>query len=217
MPIFLLDNTIKFPNPELANEEGLLAVGGDLSPERILLAYRNGIFPWFNNDDEILWWSPDPRLILKLEDLKVSKSLKRIIKSNKFQVKFDKQFSAVINACANTKREGEFGTWITEGMKNAYIDLHKKGIAHSVEVYLNNKLVGGLYGLIIGKIFCGESMFHTISNASKIALYFLVEKLKKEHFLFIDAQTPTEHLISMGAIEVSRTTFLNLLKQGQHK
>ncbi len=215
MPIFLLDDKLQFPNPELANEEGLLAVGGDLSSDRLLLAYKNGIFPWFDNDDEILWWSPDPRLILKLEDFKLSKSLKRIINSKKFQVKFNTQFSQVINACAHTKREGELGTWITDGMKKGYIDLHNKGDAHSVEVYLDNKLVGGLYGLSIGKVFCGESMFHTVSNASKIALYFLVEKLKKDQFLFIDAQTPTQHLISMGAIEVSRTDFLKLLIQAQ--
>ena len=213
MPIFQLNEELIFPNPELANEDGLLAVGGDLSPERILLAYANGVFPWFEDDDQILWWSPNPRLILKLEDFKISKSLQRIINSRKFQVKFNTQFSAVIDACSMIKRKDEAGTWITDGMKDAYIQLHNKGFAHSVEVYLDDNLVGGLYGIAIGKVFCGESMFHRASNASKLALHYLVELLKSNHFLFIDAQTPTEHLISMGATEIPRSQFLDLLNE----
>lgn len=213
MPIFQLNEELIFPNPELANEDGLLAVGGDLSPERILLAYENGIFPWFEDDDQILWWSPNPRLILKLDDLKISKSLQRTINSKKFQVKFNTQFSAVIDACSKIKRKDEAGTWITNGMKDSYIQLHDKGFAHSVEIYLDDNLVGGLYGIAIGEVFCGESMFHKVSNASKVALYHLVKLLKANDFLFIDAQTPTEHLISMGATEIPRSQFLELLYQ----
>ena len=213
MSIYLLNEEIIFPDPRLADAEGLLAVGGDLSTERLLLAYQNGIFPWFEDDEQILWWSPDPRLILKLKDFKLSKSLRRVINSQKFQVKFNTQFSAVVNACAEIKRQDEFGTWITEGMKNAYEELHKKGYAHSVEVYTDGQMVGGLYGLVVGKVFCGESMFHTVSNASKVALYYLVDWLKTEDINFIDAQTPTDHLKSMGAIEISRAKFLEMLKE----
>lgn len=212
MAIFLLNDKLEFPKPELADEEGLLAVGGDLSPGRLLLAYQNGIFPWFEDDEQILWWSPDPRLVLFLEDFKISKSLRRIIKSDQFQVKFNTQFSEVVDACAKVKRDDEYGTWITDGMKEAYQNLHKNGVALSVEIYQNSQLVGGLYGLAIGKVFCGESMFHTVSNASKIALYHLVELLKVNDIKFIDAQTPTDHMISMGAKEMPRKEFLDLLK-----
>jgi len=214
MSVYLLNEELRFPHPELASAEGLLAVGGDLSSERLLLAYQNGIFPWFEDDDEILWWSPDPRLVLFLEDMKVSKSLRRIINSNKFQVKFNTQFADVVEACASTKRNDEYGTWITDNMKKAYLELHQKGYALSVEVYENNKLIGGLYGLTIGKVFCGESMFHTVSNASKVALFYLVERLKNKHFHFIDAQTPTDHLKSMGAVEISRSHYLKELYKG---
>ncbi len=211
MPVYLLSDELRFPSPSLANEEGLLAVGGDLSIDRLLLAYENGIFPWFEDDNQILWWSPDPRLILSFEDFKVSKSLKRIIKSQKFSIKYNTRFLDVINACAKVERKDQDGTWITKGMKVAYLELHKKSYAHSVEVYLDGELVGGLYGLAIGKVFCGESMFHTVSDASKVALFYLIELLRENNFLFIDAQTPTEHLISMGAKEVSRNEFLKML------
>ena len=211
MAVYLLDDELSFPHPELSNSDGLLAVGGDLSVERLLLAYQNGIFPWFDDDDEILWWSPNPRLVLFLDDFKVSKSLRRIINSDKFQVKFNSQFSNVVDACASAKRNDECGTWITDNMKKAYLDLHKEGYAHSVEVYENGKLVGGLYGLTIGKVFCGESMFHSVSNASKIALFHLVESLKSKEFHFLDAQTPTAHLKSMGAVEMSRDRYIKLL------
>jgi len=214
MAVYLLDDELSFPHPELSNSDGLLAVGGDLSVERLLLAYQNGIFPWFEDDKEILWWSPDPRLVLFLDDFKVSKSLRRIINSDKFQVKFNSQFSNVVEACASAKRNDEYGTWITDNMKKAYLDLHKEGYAHSVEVYENDKLVGGLYGLTIGKVFCGESMFHTVSNASKVALFYLVESLKSKKFHFIDAQTPTDHLKSMGAVELSRSRYLKQLRKG---
>lgn len=212
MPIYQLGSELIFPEASLASDDGLLAVGGDLSPERLVLAYQNGIFPWFEDDEQIMWWSPNPRLILELNEFKVSKSLKRIINSNKFDVKLNTCFTDVIEACSSTNRKGEDGTWITEGMKEAYIKLHKLGIAYSVEVFENKQLVGGLYGLAIGKIFCGESMFHKVSNASKVALYYLVDILKENNFNFIDAQTPTNHLISMGAKEISRETFLSRLK-----
>lgn len=213
MPIYQLNENLVFPDPMLSNDEGLLAVGGDLSTERLLLAYRNGIFPWFEDDEEIMWWSPDPRLILDLEDLKVSKSLKRIIKSDRFEVRFNTQFEAVVNACAGIDRNDEYGTWITDGMKKAYTKLHEQEHAHSVEVYENDVLVGGLYGIAIGNVFCGESMFHKVSNASKVALYHLVGLLKANNFLFIDAQTPTDHLISMGAKEIPKQDFLSRLKE----
>jgi len=213
MPIFQLTEELVFPDPKLANAEGLLAIGGDLSIERLLLAYQNGIFPWFEDDEQILWWSPDPRLILKLEDFKISKSLLRIIKSQKFTVKFNTRFKDVIESCSKIKRKDELGTWITEGMKSAYIKLHEEGFAHSVEIYLDDTLVGGLYGIAIGKVFCGESMFHTASNASKLALYYLVKLLRENNFSFIDAQTPTDHLKSMGAKEIKRSEFLDLLYQ----
>jgi len=212
MPIYQLGSELIFPEASLASDDGLLAVGGDLSPERLVLAYQNGIFPWFEDDEQIMWWSPNPRLILELNEFKVSKSLKRIINSNKFDVKLNTCFTDVVEACSSTSRKGEDGTWITEGMKEAYIKLHKLGIAYSVEVFENKQLVGGLYGLAIGKIFCGESMFHKVSNASKVALYYLVDILKENNFNFIDAQTPTNHLISMGAKEISRETFLSRLK-----
>ena len=212
MTVFRLVDDIFFPDPNLSNEDGLLAVDGDLSVERILLAYESGIFPWFEHDDEILWWSPNPRLILKLNDFKISKSLKRTLKSNKYIVKFDTCFPQVVESCSSIKRNGEHGTWITEGMKNAFINLYKMGIAHSVEIFENNTLVGGLYGLEIGKVFCGESMFHNVTDASKVALYHLVELLKENNFSFIDAQMPTDHLKSMGAVEIKKTDFLRMLK-----
>ena len=213
MAVFRLVDELFFPDPLLSNEDGLLAIGGDLSVERLLLAYQNGIFPWFENDDDILWWSPDPRLILKLEDFKVSKSMKRILKSKKFTVKMDTCFTQVVESCSSISRTGEQGTWITEGMKKSFLSLHHLGIAHSVEIFENNILVGGLYGLEIGQVFCGESMFHKVSNASKVALFYLVKYLKENNFSFIDAQMPTDHLKSMGAIEINKLQFLNLLKK----
>ena len=212
MPVFRLVDEIFFPDPLLSNDDGLLAVGGDLSVIRLITAYQNGIFPWFENDNDILWWSPNTRLILQLDDLKVSKSLRRVINSQKFTVKFNTCFSRVVELCSSVSRKGEQGTWITEGMKSAFIDLYRLGIAHSVEVFEEGLLVGGLYGLKIGKVFCGESMFHTKSNASKVALFHLVESLKSEGFAFIDAQMPTDHLKSMGAVDVPKIKFLKMLK-----
>jgi leucyl/phenylalanyl-tRNA--protein transferase len=212
MPVYQLPEQLIFPDPEEAEPEGLLAVGGDLSPERLLLAYSMGIFPWYADEDPILWWSPDPRLILEPESLKISKSLKRIICKKQFSITIDHDFKTVINKCATAKRK-EDGTWIVNDMINAYIELHHKGFAHSVEVWEKEKLVGGLYGVSIGKIFFGESMFSKTNNASKIALVYLVKTLSEWGFSCIDCQIKTEHLISMGAREISRHDFLNLLKK----
>lgn len=212
MPVYQLIKEIIFPLPEYAETNGLLAIGGDLCSERLLLAYSNGIFPWYSKDEPILWWSPDPRLVLLPENFKVSKSLRLLIKKNLFTVKFDTNFFEVIKKCADVVRTGQDDTWITNEMIDAYTNLHNLGFAHSVETYYNDKLVGGLYGISLGKAFFGESMFHTMTDASKVALFFLVEKLKKWNFDFIDAQMKTSHLISLGAKEISRKEYLELLK-----
>ncbi|CUV66289.1 Leucyl/phenylalanyl-tRNA--protein transferase [Sulfurovum sp. enrichment culture clone C5] len=201
-----------FPNPRFASDEGLLAYGGDLSPSRLLVAYRQGIFPWFNDTDPILWWSPNPRLILLPTDFKVSKSLSKTIKSGIFEVKFDHDFKSVIRNCASTPRSRQNGTWITLQMQEAYIELHKMGFAHSVETYLDDKLVGGLYGIAMGKGFFGESMFAHVSDASKVALKTLSDVLACKGYDFIDCQVRTEHLVKLGAVEISRDDFLDRLK-----
>ncbi len=211
MSVYLLSDELIFPDPELSNEDGLLAVGGDLSVERLLLAYSNGIFPWYSKESPILWWSPDPRMVLYPEKLKISKSLKSVINKNKFQVKFDFDFEKVISCCADVRRKNGESTWITDDMINDYINLHLEGFAHSVETYHNGKLVGGLYGVSIGKTFFGESMFHFINDASKLALYFLVERLKLWKFDFIDVQQDTKHLKSLGAELIPRKVFLSIL------
>lgn len=208
MPVYALDERVEFPNPTLADKSGLLAVGGDLSPERLLLAYSSGIFPWYSEEDPIMWWSPDPRMILNPKDLKITKSLKQSINKKGIEVKFDSQFNEVINSCSKAPRTDQDGTWITKEMKQAYIKLHELGFAHSVETYYNNELVGGLYGISLGKAFFGESMFFKTRDASKIALYFLVKQLIEWDFHFIDAQVETDHLKSMGGQLVSRKDFL---------
>ncbi len=208
MPVYTLDERIIFPHPNFADESGLLAVGGDLSPERLLLAYSQGIFPWYAEDEPIMWWSPNPRMILFPDELKVSKSLKQSINNKEFEIKFDTLFEKVISNCSKSPRSDQDGTWITEQMKQAYTNLHQLGYAHSVETYFNGELVGGLYGISLGKAFFGESMFFTKRDASKIALYFLVQKLKEWDFHFIDAQVETEHLKRMGAQLISRKEFL---------
>jgi leucyl/phenylalanyl-tRNA--protein transferase len=213
MPVFQLPDEIVFPDPSLAQPEGLLAVGGDLSSERLLAAYANGIFPWYSENEPILWWSPDPRLVLFPHKFKVSHSLHQKIKKNVFSIRIDSNFEQVIDACAATEREHEDGTWITDEMKAAYIELHRKGYAHSVESYFKGDLVGGLYGVSLGKAFFGESMFHTMNDASKVALYYLVEKAKEFEFLFIDSQVETEHLLSLGAELIPRKTYLKLLEE----
>lgn len=211
MPVYQLPQEPVFPDPEEAQPSGLLAVGGDLSAQRLVQAYAHGIFPWFSKGDPILWWSPDPRMVLYPDKLKLSKSLLRNIRNGGFRVSFDTDFRAVIEACARVPRNDQDGTWITPEMVQAYIRLHESGIAHSVEVTRNNKLVGGLYGLSLGKAFFGESMFYLERDASKIALYFLVERLKAWAFSFIDAQMETEHLKRLGAQAIARHAFLEQL------
>lgn len=214
MPVFQLPTEIIFPNPELARKDGLLAFGGDLSEERLITAYSMGIFPWYNEDSPILWWSPDPRLILIPEELKVSRSLRRVINKGVFKVTMDTAFEQVIRNCAEAPREGQGGTWITEDMIEAYIRLHRSGYAHSVESWCEGELVGGLYGIILGKVFFGESMFSKVSNASKVAFVTIVERLKDQGFSLIDCQVKTEHLMSLGAKEISRQSFLEMLRKG---
>lgn len=208
MPVYALDDRIVFPDPNFADESGLLAIGGDLSPERLLLAYSTGIFPWYSEDDPIMWWSPDPRMVLIPGRMKVSKSLKQSLNKKTFEVRFDTRFESVITSCSKAPRSDQDGTWITDEMKQAYLELHKSGFAHSVETYYNNELVGGLYGISLGKAFFGESMFFRKRDASKIALFSLVQKLKEWEFHFIDAQIETEHLKSLGAKLVPRKEFL---------
>jgi leucyl/phenylalanyl-tRNA---protein transferase len=212
MPIYRLVDEPIFPPPEYADPSGLLAVGGDLSKERLLEAYRLGIFPWYSEDQPILWWSPDPRLVLDLKDFKISRSLRKTLKRGIFQVTFDHAFEEVIRACAVVPREAQNGTWITDEMEKAYIKLHGLGYAHSVESWFGGKLAGGLYGVSLGKCFFGESMFHLKTDASKVALATLVEKLKSWDFHFIDSQMTTEHMLSLGAKELPRRIFLKRLQ-----
>jgi len=217
MAIFSLTDELLFPNPELADEDGLLAIGGDLSEQRILLAYKLGIFPWYSANHPILWWSPDPRMVLFLSKFKRHKSLKKVVESKKFDVKFDTNFDKVIENCGKTSRKSESGTWITDEMKEAYTRLHKQGYCHSVESYFNNQLVGGLYGISLGGVFYGESMFYHKTDASKVALWYLVDFLIKFRFDFIDVQQETSHLRSLGAEPVDRRNFLILLNQSLNK
>lgn len=205
----LLKHELTFPNPNDANEDGIVAWGGDLSPSRLIRAYQNGIFPWYGKSDPIIWWSTNPRLIMELDDFKLSRSLQKSMK--KFEYKFDSNFSEVIKHCSKVQRNNQAGTWIQDEVIEAYSVLHDMGIAHSVESYLDGKLVGGLYGLVIGKVFCGESMFSLVNDASKSAYATLVEHLKLWGYDFIDCQVPTKHLKSLGAKEVSREHFLNRL------
>ncbi len=213
MPVFLLSDTIEFPPPHLASEGGLLAVGGDLSQKRLLLAYRMGIFPWFSDNEPILWWSPDPRLVLYPHENKISKTLKKIIKKEVFKVTMDLAFNEVINQCAKVRLQKNQGTWIIEDIIEAYCKLHESGFAHSVEVWRQDELAGGLYGVSLGKCFFGESMFTRISNASNIALVKLLEYLEKLSFDMVDCQVTTEHLIRFGAREIPRTLFLKQLEK----
>ncbi|MDL1963752.1 MAG: leucyl/phenylalanyl-tRNA--protein transferase [Deltaproteobacteria bacterium] len=213
MVVFLLSDKIIFPPPHFAGSEGLLAIGGDLGKERLLLAYRMGIFPWFSENEPIMWWSPDPRLVLYPQDLRVSKSLKKVINKNIFQVTIDSFFEQVISLCAQIRLQKNEATWLCEDMIEAYCDLHEAGYAHSVEVWYKGELAGGLYGVALGKSFFGESMFTRISNASKVAFTALVEYLKTLSFDMIDCQIPTEHLKSFGAREIPRSIFLKQLNE----
>ncbi len=211
MPVFRLPDELVFPHPSLAREDGLLAVGGDLTLQRLLLAYSNGIFPWYASGEPILWWSPNPRLVLFPNEFKRHKSLRLLVQGGRFEVTFDKSFEAVIKACSRAKRKGQSDTWITKEMQSAYIKLHQAGFAHSVETWENGYLVGGLYGVLLEKVFFGESMFHTVDNASKVAFWHLVNHLKERDVQLIDAQQDTPHLRSFGARLIPRKEFLELL------
>ena len=203
--------SLQFPNPRDANEDGIVAWGGDLNPSRLIRAYQNGIFPWYSHNDPIIWWSTNPRLIMELNDFKRSKSLKKSMK--KFEYKFDTNFKEVMKNCSTVPREGQDGTWISKDIIEAYSVLYDMGYAHSVESYFEGKLVGGLYGVVVGGVFCGESMFAKKSDASKAAYAVLVEHLKKWGYDFIDCQVPTPHLKSLGAKEVHREYFLMRLEK----
>lgn len=211
MPVYqLYDDEFRFPDPMDSEPDGLLAIGGDLSVQRLINAYATGVFPWYERKP-ILWWSPDPRTILIPNEFKISKSLKRVIRSGKFEVRMDTAFSRVIDTCGRISREGENGTWITTDMKQAYKRLFVLGVAHSVETYHNHHLVGGLYGVSIGKAFFGESMFHTETDASKVAFAALSRWLFDRDFMFIDCQMHTDHLQSLGAMDIPKAEYLELL------
>ena len=206
--MYYLDQNIWFPNVDEASEEGLLAIGGDLSPERLLHAYRHGIFPWFDKNQPILWWSPDPRMILFPKEIKVSKSMKQVLRNSDFRVTVNTAFRDVITSCSLAQRPGQSGTWITDEMIESYTQLHKLGYAKSVEVWKEDLLVGGFYGIDLGDIFCGESMFAKVNNASKVGF---ITFLKYTNYALIDCQIYTDHLANLGAIEIPRTKFLTYL------
>lgn len=213
-----MNRTITFPDPNKADDDGLVAVGGELTADFLVAAYSQGVFPWFNEGDPLMWWSPNPRMVLVPNDFKVSKSLRQLIRSKKFEIQVDTCFPDVIAACKRIERVDQDGTWITNDMINAYIELHDLGITHSFETYLQGELVGGLYGVSLGKAFFGESMFFTESNASKFAFYHLVQWCMHNNFHFIDAQQSTDHLKSLGAKDIPRKEFLKMLKDSlQHK
>ncbi|MGX1928440.1 leucyl/phenylalanyl-tRNA--protein transferase [Flagellimonas sp. 2504JD4-2] len=210
-PLFFLGDRLEFPPVEASNEDGLLAVGGDLSPERLLLAYKNGIFPWFNEDALILWWSPDPRMVLYPEEIKVSKSMRKILRSKQFRLTQNTCFEQVLDNCSTVERKNQEGTWITPKMKSAYMELFKRGLAKSYEVWIDGKLVGGLYGVDLGHVFCGESMFSLVPNASKYAFIKMVGELHAKGYELIDCQVHTDHLESLGARHIAREKFLKIL------
>jgi len=217
MPVYQLPEEPYFPDPNLAREDGLLAIDGDLSPQRLIQAYAAGIFPWYSEGEPILWWSPDPRMVLFPKDFKRSKSLRSTINKGFFRVTFDAAFGEVINQCALVRIKDKEGTWITNEMIDAYVELHQLGIAHSVEAWQDDRLVGGLYGISLGGTFFGESMFHTVTDASKVALWYLVDKLLSWDFDMIDVQQETAHLRSLGAQPVERKKFLHLLHKSLEK
>lgn len=213
MPVFLLSDNLTFPPAHFARKDGLLAIGGDLSQERLLLAYRSGIFPWYSPGEPILWWSPDPRLVLYPDEIHISRSLKKTIKNQHFQITTDNAFSQVIEACAKSRLDLNQQTWIVPEMIQAYQRLHQSGYAHSVEAWYKGRLAGGLYGLALGKTFSGESMFTYNTDASKTAFVYLAAFVKALGFHMIDCQVRTEHLIRFGGREIPRRIFLNQLKK----
>jgi leucyl/phenylalanyl-tRNA---protein transferase len=210
--MIILDNRLYFPPAAEADEEGMLAIGGDLSVERLLLAYRNGIFPWYNEDQPVIWWSPDPRFVLFPDKLIVSKSMHTIFKQTKFQFTSNKAFTQVIQNCKTVSRKEQDGTWITPAIQHAYTQLHLQGYAHSAEAWLNGELVGGLYGVRLGNVFFGESMFSKVSNASKFAFISYVKQLQKEGVVLTDCQVYTKHLENLGAVMIPRKDFLAILR-----
>lgn len=210
--MYFLTRELYFPSTEHASPEGIVAIGGDLSPERLILAYRSGIFPWFEDDEPILWWSPPERMVLFPDELKISKSMRNIINRQIFKVTFNTAFREVISNCRNIKRDGQPGTWITPDMVEAYCRLNELGYAKSVEVWQDGTLVGGLYGIDLGHIFCGESMFSKASNASKIAFIALTKQLQLANYRLLDCQVHNDHLESLGAREIDREDFLEILK-----
>jgi leucyl/phenylalanyl-tRNA--protein transferase len=210
--MYFLSKELFFPPVSEANPDGILAIGGDLSTERLLLAYKSGIFPWFEEGQSIYWWSPNPRMVLFLDELVVSKSMRNILNRNTFKVTFNQNFREVISNCQKIKREDQNGTWITNDMIEAYCKLNELGIAKSVEVWQNDELVGGLYGIDLGHIFCGESMFSKVSNASKVAFIALANQLKAENYKVLDCQVYNEHLESLGCREIEREEFMKILE-----
>ena len=206
---------LSFPDVETATPEGLLAYGGDLSPNRLLLAYKSGIFPWYNIDDPILWWAPNPRLVLFIDDFILRKSLKKRIKH--FEIRYNTAFSEVMKACGSISRDGQAGSWIIPAVIEGYSALHDMGYAHSVEAWQDGELVGGLYGVVIGKVFFGESMFTKVTDASKVAFSSLIGRLKEQGFRMIDCQIPSPHLKSLGAREISRIEFMKVLNEDANK
>ncbi|BFM43512.1 leucyl/phenylalanyl-tRNA--protein transferase [Flavobacterium sp. CFS9] len=211
--MYYVFNDLFFPPVSEADEEGILAIGGDLDPERLKLAYQSGIFPWFNEGEPILWWSPDPRMVLFLDELIVSKSMRNVLNRKQFKVTFNKSFREVISNCQKIKREGQDGTWISNEMIDAYCKLNEQGIAKSVEVWQDDVLVGGLYGIDLGHVFCGESMFSKVSNASKVAFIALVNYLKEGNYKLLDCQVYNSHLESLGCREIDREEFIAILKK----
>lgn len=210
--MYFLSKELYFPPVEEASYEGILAVGGDLSVERLLLAYNNGIFPWFDADEPILWWSPSERMVVNPKDYKVSKSLRNIINRNIFEVTINKDFESVIKNCQEIERKDQDGTWISNDIIKSYTELHQLGKAKSFEVWQNGELVGGLYGVDLGHVFCGESMFSKVPNASKVAFVKLIEYLKQNNHKLLDCQVHNDHLEKLGAFEISRDVFMMILK-----
>lgn len=207
----LTKQNLLFPPVSFADEDGLLAFGGDLSAERLIVAYASGIFPWFGDGEPIMWWSLDPRMVMRPDELKASKTLRRLVRSEKFTVTVDTDFESVIKMCSAVEREGQNGTWITDDMIDAYCELHRLGFAHSFETRFEGELVGGLYGVSIGTLFCGESMFHTMTDASKVAFYHLCRFLEQNRLELIDAQQETSHLKSLGAYPIPRKKYISLI------
>lgn len=210
--MYFLTKDLYFPPVEETTSEGIIAIGGDLSTERLLLAYKNGIFPWFEEDEPIMWWAPEERMVLFFEDLKISKSMRNELNQNRFKVTFNTAFREVISNCKKISRKDQPGTWITNEMVEAYCNLHEKGIAKSIEVWQNEELVGGLYGVDLGHVFCGESMFSKVSNASKVAFIHLVKYLEQNNYRILDCQVYNDHLASLGCVEIDREDFMMILK-----